>query len=90
MARKVVSCRPSDDLVQIEALMTENQVRRLPVTNERGALVGVVSINDLAIEAKQEAGARKKPAELGQAEVADTLAGICEHRSCPVFPDTAA
>ena len=37
--RKVISCRPVADLAHIEALMKENQVRRLSVTNEKGGLL---------------------------------------------------
>ncbi len=81
MAHKIISCKPSDNLRQAEALMSQNHVRRLPVTDEKGTLVGIVSINDLALEAEHEAGAKKGAPELLETEVAETLAAICEHRT---------
>ncbi len=80
MAHKIISCRPSDDVRQAEALMKENQVRRLLVTDENGALLGVVSINDLALEAEYEVAAKSGKPELSQTDVAATLAAICRHR----------
>lgn len=90
MAHKVISCKPSDDIRQAEALMSQNHVRRLPVTDEKGVLVGIVSINDLALEAEHEAGAKKGAPELPEAEVAETLAAICEHRTPQIFEKAAA
>jgi CBS domain-containing protein len=85
MARKIISCRPSDDIRQAEALMKQNRVRRLPVTDEKEVLVGIVSINDLALEAEREATAKVKAPELPESEVAETLATICEHRGREVL-----
>lgn len=78
MARKVIACKPSDDLKLAEALMRDNQVRRLPVVNDRGSLVGIISVNDLAREAEREHGARKAVPEVSDAEVGHTLEGICQ------------
>ncbi len=65
-------------------------MRRLPVTDEKGLLVGIVSINDLALEAEHEVAAKKGPPELPETEVAETLAAICEHRTPQVFEKAAA
>lgn len=40
-------CHPEDDVTMVLKTMGENQVRRLPVTDHDGHLVGVISINDL-------------------------------------------
>lgn len=40
-------CRPEDDVTKVLKVMAENQVRRLPVTDQDGHLVGMLSINDL-------------------------------------------
>lgn len=90
MARKVISCQSTDDIGQAEALMRKNQVRRLAVTDDKGALVGIVSINDLALEAEHEAGAKKGAPELAETEVAETLAAICEHRPAQTVEQVAA
>lgn len=89
MARKIISCRPGDDVRQAEALMKHNQVRRLPVTDEKGVLVGIVSINDLALEAEREATAKVRAPELPESEVAETLATICEHRGREIAAQAA-
>ncbi|MCC7537164.1 MAG: CBS domain-containing protein [Deltaproteobacteria bacterium] len=47
MSSSVVTCKADDSIDDAERLMRQNQVRRLPVTDEGGALVGVVSMNDL-------------------------------------------
>lgn len=93
MAKSPISCRPSDDIGQAESLMKQNRVRRLAVTDEKENLVGVLSINDLALEAEQEAKAEKGAPELPENDVAETLAAICEHRSAlspAVFEKVAA
>jgi CBS-domain-containing membrane protein len=69
--------------------MKQNRVRRLPVTDEREVLVGIVSINDLALEAEREATAKVKAPELPDSEVAETLATICEHRGREVLAQAA-
>ena len=79
MAHNVVSCRAGDDLRTAEALMHDNQVRRLPVVNDQGVLVGIISINDIAREAQRTRGGWQP--EVCDAEVGRTLAGICRpHR----------
>ena len=48
-SREVVTVGPGDDLDTAVRLMREHAVRRLPVV-EAGAVVGIVSLGDLAIE----------------------------------------
>lgn len=79
MSRQVFSCRPEDSLIQAEEVMRSHRVRRLPVVDGGGNLVGIVSLNDLARESEREAG--RKGRELSAQEVAVTLAAVCEpHR----------
>ncbi len=51
MAHKVVSCIAEDDLSVAAQLMRQNRTRRLPVIDRNGALVGLLSLDDLACEA---------------------------------------
>jgi CBS domain-containing protein len=45
---RIVQCAPPDALVtDIMALMTERRVRHIPVVDEHGVLVGLVSIGDV-------------------------------------------
>lgn len=78
MSRDVQRCSPDDALASVETRMRAAQVRRLPVVDAEGVLVGIVSLNDLALEASKERGTRHP--ELTPAEVARTLAEISKHR----------
>ena len=45
-------CGPEDDVNAVEEIMAEEQVRRVPVVDERGCCVGMVSQADLALNDK--------------------------------------
>ncbi len=47
MTRDVLFVRPSQSSQECMALMTENRLRHLPVVNDEGRLVGLISIGDL-------------------------------------------
>ncbi len=47
MTARVVTCAPHDDVQAAVHLMQEHQVRRLPVVDPEGRLVGIVSLADL-------------------------------------------
>jgi CBS-domain-containing membrane protein len=78
MSKRIFVCHPEDSVATAEAVMRENQVRRLPVVDARGRLVGILSINDIAIEAAAEAAQKQR--EVTTEEVGVTLAAICRHR----------
>lgn len=42
-------CHPDDDVATVLNTMSENQVRRLPVTDRDGHLVGIISISDIVL-----------------------------------------
>jgi CBS domain-containing protein len=56
-----------------EETMRAKQVRRLAVTDDRGKLVGLLSLNDLALHAGQRAD------DLSTEEIARTLSAVCQH-----------
>ena len=47
MTSSVICVRPSQSSEECMAVMTENRVRHLPVLDEQGQLVGLISIGDL-------------------------------------------
>lgn len=79
LAGQVYSCAPDDDLRQVLETMQEQRVRRLPVLTADGKLEGILSINDLTLNAKESAAGRKNSAVSYRALV-QTYKAICAHR----------
>ena len=75
MAKKLMACSARDALSDVESTMRRARVRRLPVIDDRGALIGIIALADLAREAVREHGATNK--SVNEAHVGDTLAAIC-------------
>jgi CBS domain-containing protein len=77
MSRDIRVCEVDDRPEDVELLMREQQIRRVPVTDADGELVGIVSLADLARAARGRAGSRK-PGVVSERDVGHTLAAICE------------
>ncbi|WP_064042524.1 CBS domain-containing protein [Methylomonas koyamae] len=75
MAREVRTCHPNDALAVAEKIMRDAKIRRLPVIDKSGCVVGMISLADLAQEAVRENSANLK--DISPNEVSDTLATIC-------------
>jgi CBS domain-containing protein len=85
MTRAVVAVRPETPLKEVAALMVERGISGVPVVDERGAVLGVVSEADFLIKERGPGGvrhrllgrffgeARQSPAELAKIEA--TTAG---------------
>ncbi len=54
MSTDVHSARPHERVVDVIRKMGDKQVRRIPVTNENGNLVGIVSMGDIAVETEAD------------------------------------
>lgn len=78
MARQVHSCSAGDPIGVAEKIMTQFQIRRIPVCDQNGQAVGMLSLTDLAREAEREGGRRSPMVK--SAEVTRTLAAICKPR----------
>lgn len=74
----VFACQPGDDVHDALKAMREHKVMRLPVVAEDGSLEGILSMNDVVLNAKESGG--KKTTELAFHDVVDTFKSICEHR----------
>jgi len=68
----LVTCSPRDDVHQALGKMKSHRVRRLPVVDGEGTLVGIVSMNDLVLAISPETS-------LG-GRVVDALQTISEHQ----------
>ncbi len=88
MAHRVILCHASDGISQAEAMMRDNQVRRLPVLDENERLVGMLSLNDIVREAQREAAMGKR-AEVSAEGVLDTFASVCHPRAAHELMTTA-
>jgi CBS-domain-containing membrane protein len=77
MTREVETCAPGSDLKIALALMRETRVRRLPIVDADGGLVGVLSVGDLARVAEDLV--RRGDRDLA-CDAALTIATICEPR----------
>ena len=75
MTRQVLVCRPGDSLEAVAKIMCEARIRRLPVAGDDEALVGMITLADLAREAAAEN--RSPTRQITETDVADTLAAIC-------------
>ncbi len=68
MTTNVWTCKPDDEMTNAQNKMGDEQIRRLPVVDNNGKVIGMLTIGDLV----------KNDLELGQNEVSDTLNSICE------------
>ena len=50
MTEGAETCRESDNLADAAAAMASRQIRRLVVLNEAGALAGILSLGDIAVD----------------------------------------
>ena len=53
MTREAVTCRPEDDLQRALDVMSEHQLRRIPVVDDGNKLVGIIAQADVATRVNQ-------------------------------------
>lgn len=76
MAHHIVATSPDTPIGEVEQLMAKHQLRRIPVIDEKGFPVGIVSMNNLVLASVQ----RDSPMKHGPSKIAHTLASICQPR----------
>lgn len=65
MTTKVCCCNPNTDITEAERLMSENQVKRIPVV-DNNKIVGILTLGDLSANT-----------QVSDKSVSDTLNNIC-------------
>ena len=75
----VYSVAPDDEVHKAIELMQQHRVRRVPVINSEGELRGILSMNDVVLNAQRK-GNGKAP-EIRYGDVVDTYKAICAHRA---------
>jgi CBS domain-containing protein len=73
MARHPIAVHATQRLAEIEQLMAEHRVRRVPVVDADGRPIGIVSLTDLVIESVQP----DTPMKNGPSTIAYLHAAIC-------------
>jgi CBS domain-containing protein len=66
MTGKIVTVRPEDEVDRTADLMAEKQVRRLLVVNKCGAILGIVSLADLAQSPQQAAAVGEAVSDISE------------------------
>ena len=74
MTSDVRRCGPEDDITAAEHLMGTHQVHRLPVTNDDGTIIGMLSVSDVVRRAKRGIRATKQTGS--EEQCLETLAAI--------------
>jgi CBS domain-containing protein len=77
MSWRVHACHPDESVEAAERTMREKQVRRLPIVDDDGCIVGLMSIADIANASKRNGDASDA---LASEEVSETLAKVSEPR----------
>ena len=68
---------PNDSIASALAIMRREHVRRLPVVDDEGKIEGILSLDDIALEARELIS--NQVGRPGYAEIAETLAAVNSH-----------
>ena len=79
MSKVVFTVRPETSLEEAERLMSDKQIRRLPVVDERKRPIGIISLGDVARFSAGDRSAGR--GEKSERDTARTLAEISKPRS---------
>lgn len=67
MSCNVCTCKEDDEITNAETKMGQNQIRRLPVCDDKNKVVGILTLGDLA----------QNDQAIGKQQVCSTLENIC-------------
>ena len=63
---KLATCRENDDVDRVMDAMRTEQVRRIPIVDERGSLVGIVAQADIVRKTRNDAKSEQTIEEISQ------------------------
>jgi CBS domain-containing protein len=81
MSKRLFSVRAEEPIDDAEVVMREHQVRRVPVLDAAGQVVGILSQNDLVREAARQRERDLRHKELSAIAVTATIASIGKSRA---------
>lgn len=75
MSPRVISCSPDDELEMAHQLLRMHEIHRIPVVDPSGAVLGILSLGDIAnhLTAARENAAKRAPRAI---EIAATISAI--------------
>lgn len=76
MRSPVVTCGPGDDVALALSTMRDRKIRRLPVVDNAGTLVGILAMNDLVLQSDRNG---RKEITVPYDDVMSAFKGICDH-----------
>ncbi len=68
MSTNVCTCKQDDDITNAQSKMGQNQIRRLPVCDDKNRVIGILTLGDLA----------QNNNEIGKQQVCLTFENICD------------
>ena len=80
MARKIETCRPEEGLLAALRRMEEAGVRRLPVIDDSARLIGMISVDDVVLQAHRPGRKHRTVSEHTAMRTVKTLAGLIAAR----------
>jgi len=80
MSRQLFDCAADDDLSAAERIIRDKKIRRLPVLDQDGRLVGLLSLTDIARHADDEYARGAANRYVTDAEVARLAADVSKRR----------
>ena len=82
MSLEVCTCIANDTVANAADQMRQRQVRRLPVIDDDGVLIGVLSLSDIVREAERNRASKSRKRPMKDGELIETIGAI----SVPVRP----
>ena len=77
MSGKVYACAPDDNIRDAMETMQSSQLRRLPVVDADGILLGILSINDVVLHSRRGKGKK----HVSHHDAMETIKALSEHRN---------
>jgi CBS domain-containing protein len=84
MSQRVCTCSPDDEIGHAAEIMRKNQVRRLPVVDGAGKVVGLLSLGDIARYVRLHTP--RGTSNLSEAQVNEAFVAVCEPRFRSIPP----
>jgi CBS domain-containing protein len=75
MSRELYSCTPESEITDAERIMRDRRIRRLPVLDTEGRLLGILSLADIVRTSERERSRARRT--VAPEEVTSTLGEIC-------------